>query len=393
VSCGEPLVLRYFCLVWRRRWLILGGSLLPALLVALALSLWPPKYTATFVYERPLAEAEYGVLVRRFQSQENLDKITGRLQERGLTRYLQRLDRARTRQSFDRLIRFDVSPMYPKRLQTTDPCTSEKISGFRARLLSVRVLGGSAEEVAGVAAVVTSNIESVLPLYDVRNHLKETMAKLRQDAAKIEDDRFKLSVDLQKETAKLEKLKALEGSPAETGESSVVLQFNNVEKSLEYLPLPYQVRAVQSKIIDLQETLANNKEKYDFYVQVLELDRRLLAKVEESLLTYYTAQEYLGFLQEQLLASKDPAVGDHLKSYIRRTENLVLANTRAGEKPVVYPMTRHVATNSVLALLLSLMAVTFAAVLLDFRPQPHRPAVLPGGAGSQSGVTTPGIVH
>jgi hypothetical protein len=312
----EPAILRYLRLLWERRWLVLGGSLLPGLLVALVLCLWPHKYTATFSYERPLAESEYNVLQRRFHSQENLDKIIRRLQEQGLTRYVRHFDRARTRQSFEKLVRFDVSPMYPKRLQTTDPCTSEKISAFKARLLSMKVVGDSEEEVAGVSAVVTGNIENVLPLYDVRNHLRESLQKLRDDAAKIEGDRFTLSLGLQREKAKLEKLKALQDSPGEAASGSVTLQFNvetttpplfprvraampktgdlqellgnNAEKYSFYgfLPLSYQIRAVQSKIIDVQETLANDTEKYNFYLQVLDLDNRLLAKIEESLLTY-----------------------------------------------------------------------------------------------------------
>jgi hypothetical protein len=371
----------YLRLLWERRWLILGGSLLPALLIVLVLSLLPRKYTATFVYERPLAESEYSVLQRRFYSQENLDKIIGHLQEQGLSNYVQQLEQAQTQQSFEQLIRFEVSPMYPRRLQTTDPCTSEKISAFKARLLSVKVFGESEDEVANVSAVVTGNIESVLPIYDIRNHLKESMQKLRSDAAEIEDNRFKLSIDLQKERAKLEKLKVIEGGPIGTGPAGIVLEFNDVEKSRDYLPLPYQVGAMQSKIIDLQETLSSNTEKYNFYLQVLDLDNRLLAKIEGSLLTYYTAQQFLGFLGEQLLACKDDSVSDHLKSYIRKTENLVLVNTRAGEKPVVFRVSKGVVKNGVLTFLLFLMVATFAAVLLEHLRERRRHPIADGGLG------------
>jgi len=377
----EPAVLCYLRLLWERRWLILGGSLLPALLIVLVLSLLPRKYTATFVYERPLAESEYSVLQRRFYSQENLDKIIGHLQEQGLSNYVQQLEQAQTQQSFEQLIRFEVSPMYPRRLQTTDPCTSEKISAFKARLLSVKVFGESEDEVANVSAVVTGNIESVLPIYDIRNHLKESMQKLRSDAAEIEDNRFKLSIDLQKERAKLEKLKVIEGGPIGTGPAGIVLEFNDVEKSRDYLPLPYQVGAMQSKIIDLQETLSSNTEKYNFYLQVLDLDNRLLAKIEGSLLTYYTAQQFLGFLGEQLLACKDDSVSDHLKSYIRKTENLVLVNTRAGEKPVVFRVSKGVVKNGVLTFLLFLMVATFAAVLLEHLRERRRHPIADGGLG------------
>jgi hypothetical protein len=399
-SYREPLLLRYLRLLWEHRGLILGSALPPALLVAVALYLWPTRYTATFAYERPLSENEFNVLRQRFQSQENLDKIAGRLQEQGLTRCVQQVGRARARQAFDTLVRLEVSPIYPKRFQTTDPCTSENISSFKAKLLSVEVRADSQAEAAGLAAVVTDNIEGILPLYDIRNHLKESLAKLRRDTAKIEDDRFTLSVDLQKEKAKLEKLKGLEGVPAETAPSGVILQFNvdhgrdpvpflyparslppktggpvqNVPERVpeeydyyEFLPLSYQIRAIESKIVDLQETLGSNAQKHDFYVQAMDLDNRLLAKIEESLLSYYTAQQYLGFVGEQLLACQDPALGDYLRAYTRKMENLVLVNTRVGATSAVYPVSKDVVRNSVLAFLVFGMAAVFVAVLREHR--------------------------
>ena len=180
-------------------------------------------------------------------------------------------------------------------------------------------------------------------------------------------------MDLQKEQAKLTKLKAVDGVGTEAAQGNVVLQFSDVEKSREFLPLPYQIRAIQSKIIDLQETLASDTEKYAFYLQVLALDDRLLSRIEESLLTYYTVPQFLAFLGEQLQECKEQALSDHLKSYIRKTENLVLVNTRAGEKPVVHPMSQEVAKNSVLAFVLFLMVAMFAAVLSEYRHQRHDP--------------------
>lgn len=372
-SCREPAILRYLRLLWQYRLLILVGSLLPAVVVALLLALWPRKYTATFVYEHPLVEREYSVLTRRFYSRENLDKMIGRLREQGLTPYATSLDEARTEQSVEKLIRFEVAPMYPKRLQTTDPTTSERISAFQARLLFVNIRGSSKEEVSGVAAVVTGNLENVLPLYDIRNGLKDSIQQFKARAAEIEDTRFTLQIDLQKEKAKLEKLKSLTVAPAEAEKSDVVLQFTDVQNSREFLPLSYQVRAVQSQIIELEETLRSNADKYTYYLQVLEMNDKLLNQVEGSLLTYYTVPQFLGFLGEQLLACQDEALCDYLKSYIRRTENLVLVYTRAGEQPVVYPVAKYVAKGGILTFVIFLMVVTFVAVLLEYRRERRRP--------------------
>jgi hypothetical protein len=142
-----------------------------------------------------------------------------------------------------------------------------------------------------------------------------------------------------------------------------------------------QVQVSQSKIVDLQETLTSNTEKYNFYLQVLDLNNRLLGKIEASLLTYYTAQEYLAFLGEQLLACQEQTLCDHLKSYIRNTENLVLVNTRAGEKPVVYPMPKGVVKNGALTFVLFLMLSAFVAVLLEHRRQRWQQSIADCGLG------------
>ncbi len=360
--------------LWRRRLLIAAGALAPALLAALLLFLWPRKYTATFVYEYPVKETEYNVLVRRFYSVENLAKIADQLREKGLAQCAQDLLDCQSEDSLEELIRLTASPAYPKRLQTTDPATSEKISAFQAQLLSIRITGRSRKEVETAAAVVTANFEHVLPMYAVRNDLKELIRRFKMTAADIENNRFTLDMDLQSEQARFEKLKVLEGpgagssdqpGRAEAGRDSLVLQFTEVKGSREFLPLAYQIRAVQSKIIDLQETIRSNEDKYTYCVGVLDLATRLLSQVEQSILTPYTAQQFLGFVGEQLLACKDKAQADFLKSYMRRTENLVLANTRAGESPVTYPIPRHLTGISLLVFIAAMMVMVFAAVVLE----------------------------
>ena len=361
-------------LLWRRRLLIAAGSLIPALLAALLLFLWPRKYTATFVYEHAIKESEYNVLVRRFYSLENLAKITDQLREKGLARCAQDLVDCQSEGSLEEFIRLSASPAYPKRLQTTDPATSEKISAVQAQLVSVRITGRSRKDVETIAAVVTANFERVLPMYAVRNDLKELIRRFKTMAADIEDNRFTLDMDLQSEQARFEKLKTLEGPVSgssdqpgrvETGRDGLVLQFTDVKSSREFLPLPYQIRAVQSKIIDLQETIRSSEDKYTYCVGVLELANKLLSQVEQSILTPYTVQQFLGFVGEQLLACKDKAQADFLKSYMRRTENLVLVSTRAGESPVIYPIPKHLVGISVLVLIAAMMVMVFAAVVLE----------------------------
>jgi hypothetical protein len=364
-----PAALVYLSLLWRHRLVIAALSLGPAVAVALLLFLWPSRYVAASVYERQLSESQYSVLLQRFFSQENLDKIIFHLRGQGLEEYARRLVKARGRQSFGKLIRFDVSPMYPRRLQTTDPNTSTQISNFQAGLLYVRVFGSSVPQALTAGAIVTNNLENVLPLYEVRNGLKESIHKYKRLAAEIEDERFTLTVDLQKEQAKLLKLKSVEGVAAQPGQDNIVLQFNDIKSSSEFLPLSYQVLAVHSRIIDLEESVAGNAEKYAYYLKVLDVTGRLLSRIEGSLLTDYTVGQFLQSLQEQLKTSQDAAVTDYLQSYIRRTENLVQMSTRAGEKPAVYLVSRRIARNSILTFVVFLMIALLTAVLLEYRRQ------------------------
>jgi hypothetical protein len=362
-----PAGLHCLAVLWRRKGLILCGSLLPAVVIAVLLYAWPTKYTVTFVYERRLTESEYNVLLRRFYSSENLGKIIGRLKAGGVSGYAARLEQAETEQALEKLIRFSVAPAYPKRLQTTDPATSERISSFEAPLLYVDIVGDSKTEVSAVSAVVTAALEHVLPIYEIRNALKDSIQEFKVRAAEIEADGFALTLELKEEKEKLKKLQGLDNTPGAPAEQNVVLQFSDVRESREFLPLPYQVRAVQSKIIDLEEGLTSDQEKYAYYLKILALNERLLREIEDHILTYYTVEQFLEFLGNELLECKDNALADYLKSYIRKTQNLMMVNTRAGETPVVYPVAKHVVGRSALAFVVSLMIVTFVAAVLEYK--------------------------
>jgi hypothetical protein len=361
------VAVQFLRLLWRRRALVLGVPLCVATVVAVLLYVWPRKLRATFVYERPLTESEYNVLVRRFRSSENLDKLQEQLVARGLTEYAQKLAATRLQQPLESLVRFSVSPEYPKRLLTTDPATSERISNFKAQLLEIEIVGDADQDLAAIAAVVTDNFEDVLPMYEIRNDLKDLVQEYKSRAAQIEDNRFSLSLELQKEEARLEKLRGLEETPQEAVDAGVLLQFTDIGNSRHFLPLSYQVRAVQAKIIELQQTLANDERLYTYYLQILDVGQELLDSVEKSLLTYYTVGEFFGLLDDKLAACTDAAVEDFLRAYKRKTENLVLVNTRAGESPVVHRVSKQIVTRAVLAFVVSLMVATFGAVLLEYR--------------------------
>lgn len=365
-SGREPAMLCYSHILWNHRLLIVLGSLLPALLLALAVHLIPAQYTTTLVYERPLTESEYSMLLGRFYSSENLAKILTHLREKGISDYASKLERAETHVSLEKLIRFKVSPPHPQRPNSADPATWERINLLEAQLLDIEVTGGSKDDIPGICAVVTANFENVLPVYDIRSDLKTSAQEFETLAAEIEENRFPLTADLKKEEMRLERLLGLADTPLESTQGNVVLQFTEVAESREFLPLSYQIRAAQSTIIDLEETLRSERDAHSYCVKVLELNDRLLRKIEESLLTDCTVQQLLDFLDEQLAACTEETLADYVQSYIRRTQNLILANTRVGEKPIVCPVSKRVLARSLLALVVLLMVTSFLAVAIEY---------------------------
>jgi hypothetical protein len=174
-------------------------------------------------------------------------------------------------------------------------------------------------------------------------------------------------------------LSTLTDAASETAPVDVVLQLTDVARGREFLPLPYQRRAVESSIIDLQETLSRREQMYRYYVKVLVLNERLLEHVEEGLLTYYTVSQFLDFLAEQVTTCAEEELADYLRSYARRTENLTRIGTRAGENPMVYPVRKRILSRCVLAFVVLLMATIFVAVALEYGHERHPPGAAHSG--------------
>ncbi len=365
----------YIRILWKRRFLVGCGSVLPALALVGAMYFQAGTYKVSFVYERPLTEGEYNVFLRRFYSSENLGKMAELLRKKGLAGYAGKLDSIQSEEALQQFIGFKVFPAYPKRLQNTDPLVSERIGAFQARLLYVDIRGDSRANMEVISHVVTANIESVLPIYDVRTDLKEAIRQAKTQLMEIEDRRFTMSLDLQREQSRLVEMKKVEdgtvggmnGLNAVGPQGGIILQVANDPNNRELLPWTYQVRAVQAKVIDLQQELRAGQERYDYYLKILDLNNKLLSQVEQSLLKYYTVQEFVAFLQQELSQYKDSGVADYVRSYIRKTQNRILINTRAGEKPTVYPVDRNTVRSGVVALVVLLMLTGFIAVGLEYQ--------------------------
>ena len=170
-------------------------------------------------------------------------------------------------------------------------------------------------------------------------------------------------------------MKKIEEDSAATGgalnavgpQGGIMLQVTNDPNNRELLPWSYQMRAIQAKIIDLQQSLTAGQQRYEYYVRIVDLNTKLLDKVEQSLLKSYTIQELVGFLRQELEQYKDAGVADHLRSCIRKTQNRILINTRAGEKPIIYPVAKGTIHSGIVAFVVALMMTSFIAVALEYQ--------------------------
>ncbi|MGD2095004.1 MAG: Wzz/FepE/Etk N-terminal domain-containing protein, partial [Phycisphaerales bacterium] len=80
---GEIDLTYYLRELWKRKYFVLLGAILPALLVYLILFFSPKKYKVLYTYDIGLEEKNYKILLHRFYSIENLDKLTAKLRKAG----------------------------------------------------------------------------------------------------------------------------------------------------------------------------------------------------------------------------------------------------------------------------------------------------------------------
>jgi len=362
---GERTLLHYLNILWKWKRLIILGSVLPALVVGLILLLLPSNYTVTFVYEESPTEKDYNVLLGRFHNAENLDKITNKLRESGLDEYAKKMIKARRKRSLEKMVKFKVLPFYPKRLKTTDPTTSERIGSLKAQLLHIVIVARPEKDIRAIAAIITNNFESIIPLYSMKSELDGAIREHRTKMGTIEENRFGLQLSLDREKATLAKLKNVKTNDFAKTESNIILQFNNVGDSSEYLPLTYQIQAVESRIINLEETIRENQSKYDYYRNVLSLNEMLFDEIEDKMSSYYTIGQFHSFLTNLLEGYKGQEVADYLKSYIKKVENTMSSITLITENPEVYQVPKVMLRTSAIVFVIPLMISIFAAVLLE----------------------------
>ena len=368
VSIDEDEIdLMDYCFVlWKRKFFILLASVLPAVAVGLVMFLGPRDYKIRYTYDMGLSEKAFQILQRTFHSTENIKRITHALQPLNINACAEKTTELGTAKTLNRSVSFEFLPLHddmiePSKMKAYKPAAREGI-------LIMQVATPSKEHLREIALICRNNFEQVLPLYSVRRELNRKIVNLKENLADIEETRYTLSLELERKKATLEKLRhsGSEDSAALPGE--ITVQFNNIGENVAFLPLAYQVQAAETQIINLQETIRANKEEYDYYTDLLNLNGTLLSHVEKAISSDDTLGQFRVFLADTLSAYTEEAqqpLRDYLNAYIKRLENTTANIIPLVEQPRVYASPKDIVKKSGLAFATALMLSVFAAFLLE----------------------------
>jgi len=378
----EINLIDYFLVLWKRRYFVVLGSVLPALIVGLVFFLSPRKYEVTYVYDVRddvrddirddvsnwnLNEKNYNILINRFYGEENINKIINVLQENGLNEYAELIRSAgNSLDALKKLLKFEAVPSYTdlSEAKITDPEQLEQIQKLKAQLLNMTIVGEPKEDILKIASVIRSNLENVIPTYMIQERLSANMRTDKTIMADIESNRFSLELTLKTNKSALEKLKSIKTQTPDKIGSDIILQFDVGGRS-DYLPIEYQIQAAESKIIQLEETIKENEEKYKYYKDLLDLNEKLFAEVKNKALPDYSIQQFHLSLLESVKEVEKEELKDYLGSYVKRIENRIAASVPVAENPGAYAISKGTTRKSAVVFVVAFMMSVFTSFLLE----------------------------
>jgi len=366
----EINLMDYFTVLWKWKSLILLGSVLPALLVGIILLSWPRKYRLTYVYSNlNLNDKDYEVFLNRFYGVENIDKLVTKLEENGLNKYAKQIKKVRGREDLKGFIDFQTLQPYEDLIKSknvaitvTDPAKLGEIMQLKAQLLNMTIIARPKENIPITASVVRDNLENSIPVYLIEEELNTAATEWRTKMAAIEENKFDLELDLKMNRSILAKLKDIKAGTSDNNESKITLQFD-VGSGGEYLPLGYQIQAAESKIVQLEENIQADGEKYNYYKDLLALNGKLSAELKDKASSHYTIQQFHSFLTNLIDGYNNKKLKGYLNSYIKKIENKISASAPVTENPEVYAVPRGTVKKTTIVFVISLMISIFAAFL------------------------------
>ena len=375
----EINLIDFFVVLWKHKYFILLATILPTLCFSIILFSSPRNYKVTYVYDVEddiksdiksdisrweLNERNYSLLLSRFYSEENLNKIKNNLRKNGLEEYANQLNNLDEQSR--KCIEFEVLPPFSElsKLIITRPEDFEKVRDMKASLLKATIIGRPEDDMYKVSSVIRYNIENIMPLYMIQQQLSVYIREYNDNLADIESGRFNLELALKNNNEILAGLKGVNVGVAESRQNSLVLQFDMATQG-QYLPLDYQVQVVESKKIELEGKIKANEEKYKYYKDLLDLNNIIFVELGNKLSSEYSEEQFKAFLTGLIANYEKPMLKDCLNSYLKRVENRMMAGKPIMEKPKIYPIARGTVRKSGIVFVVSLMVSLLLAFLVE----------------------------
>jgi len=365
----EINLIDYLNVLWKHKFLILLGSVLPTFIVGLILFISTGKYKIAYVYDISrwgLDEKNYNVLVEQFYSHDNINQILDELQKNGVADYVRLISKAKSREGLKKFVDIEVLPLYsslPKE-KRTDPNQLEPLRQSKASLLKLTVIGTLKNDVPKISLVIRNSLENVMPVYFVQEQLNAISWECRARMADIEENRFNTELALRTNKSTLAKLRNVKaGIPSDTP-GGLVLQFD-ISNNSEYLPIERQIQAAESKAIQLEEQIVAEEEKYKYYGNLLALNQKLLAELKNRTLSHHTIQQFQAFVSGLPDSYNNKELKDYLNLLIKKFDNIISVSAPITEKPEVYPVGKGTVKKTAVVFVISLMISVFAAFLLE----------------------------
>jgi len=348
----------YLLVLWKRRYIVLLGSLVPALVIGLTISFLPKTYKIAYTYDYSdgvsggdFTQRSFKTLLNRFYSAENTERLKTTLPE------------------YDpETVTIEAWPPFPS---LSEPATQkfnqlEEIGRIEAQLLTLSVLDKDKKNIHKSSALLRSNFECVLPLYSVMTEATNAAAKYRTEMVTIETDRFEQELQLQMNKSALGKLQKIETSTTDKTTDYPGWQID-VGTKTEFLPLEYQIQATQLQIARLEEKIEANEQRYDYYKNLISINENLSKELKNNISTEnnYDIHDFRSFLSDLAKRCKDKASQEYLYSCIKNTDNRISASSPVVENPEICPVEKGAAKKSAVVLLIFLMISVFAAFLLE----------------------------
>jgi hypothetical protein len=174
-----------------------------------------------------------------------------------------------------------------------------------------------------------------------------------------------LALELERKKATLAKLKNLEAEDSNKVRANITLQFSETGVNGTYLSLAYQIQAIESTIINTEESIKANQDWYNYYKGLIGLNERLLEQVKTKASSYYTIQQFHSFLATLASNYESKELIGYLNAYIKRIENMISTNVPLIEDPKIYPIPKGTFKKTLLAFVVLLMTATVTAFVAE----------------------------